>query len=67
MGVYDDRLIICKSLHLNHNDPSLVKLAKVGGRANQEFSHPSTNTGRQDKASALSCVQRHANATAVTV
>lgn len=44
-----------------------TELAKVDGRANEEFSHPSTNTGRRDKASALLCIQQHANTTAVIV
>lgn len=67
-GVYDDQLITCTSLHLNRgydNVTSLIKLAQVDSGENLEFSHPSSNKGRQDKTRALFCIQLHANATAV--
>lgn len=44
-----------------------LKLAQVHSGANYEFSHPSTNTGRQEKARTPLCIQLHANATDVYV
>lgn len=44
-----------------------LKLAQVHGGANYEFSHPSTNIGRQEKARTPLCIQLHANATDVYV